>query len=80
MSTEQLGWLLGRSASAVRAMIKRGEIDGVRVPAGFRVHRDEALRLSRDRIERETGRAVSDRELSRLVDETIATNERPAGG
>jgi hypothetical protein len=33
------------------------------------------LRLSRDRIEREAGRSISDPELERLVDETIARNE-----
>jgi hypothetical protein len=75
LSTEQMGWLLGQSAGAVRRMIKAGDIEGVRLPAGFRVKRDEALRLSRERIERETGRRLSEREVERLVDETIATNE-----
>jgi hypothetical protein len=74
-STEQVGWLLGRSAGSVRDLIKAGDIEGVRLPAGFRVKRDEALRLSRERIERETGTKVSGRDLERLVDETIATNE-----
>ena len=74
-STEQMGWLLGVSADAVRERIKAGEIDGVRLPAGFRVRRDEALRVSRERVERETGQRLSDGELQRLVDETIATNE-----
>src|SRR5688572_12839072 len=74
-STEQIGWLVGQSASAVRRMIKDGRIEGVRLPAGFRVKRDEAVRLSRERIERETGREISDREVERLVDETIAANE-----
>ena len=74
-STEQVGWLIGASANAVRRMIKDGEIEGVRLPAGFRVKRDEALRLSRERIERETGRRVSDAEVERAVDQTIAANE-----
>jgi hypothetical protein len=74
-STEQVGWLIGESANAVRRMIKGGEIEGVRLPAGFRVKRDEALRLSRERIQRETGRTISDRELERAVDQTISTNE-----
>jgi excisionase family DNA binding protein len=74
-STEQTGWLLGVSANAVRRMIKDGDIDAVRLPDGFRVKRAEALRLSRDRVERETGRKLPDRELERLVDQTIATNE-----
>ena len=74
-STEQMGWLLGVSAAAVRRMIKAAEIEGVRLPGGFRVKREEALRLSRARIERETGKRIADRDLERLVDETIATNE-----
>ena len=78
-STEQVGWLVGESADAVRRRIKAGEIEGVRLPAGFRVRRDEALRLSRERIERETGRSIADRELERLVDETLASNEARAG-
>ena len=75
LSTEQVGWLLGQSPSAVRRLIKAGEIEGVRLPVGFRVKREEALRLSRARIERETGRTIADRELERLVEETLATNE-----
>jgi excisionase family DNA binding protein len=79
-STEQVGWLLGQSASAVRRMIKDGEIAGVRLPAGFRVKRDEAIRISRARIEGETDQRLSDREVERLIDETIATNERLTQG
>ena len=36
----------------------------------------EVLRLARERIEAEAGRKVPDRELERLIDEVIATNER----
>jgi len=78
LSTRQMGWLLGKSANAIRAMIKDGEIEGVRLPDGFRVPRAEALRLSRERIEAEAGRKLSDRELERLIDEVISTNEAAA--
>jgi hypothetical protein len=57
-------------------MIGDGEIEAVRLPQGFRIPRDEALRLSRQRIESETGRAVSARELVRLVDEVLERNEQ----
>jgi excisionase family DNA binding protein len=76
LSTEQVGWLLGRSSGSVRRMIRDGEIDAVRLPQGFRVAREEALRLSRQRIEGESGRELSDRELERLVEEVLEANER----
>jgi hypothetical protein len=57
-------------------MIREGEIEGVRISGGFRVPKAEALRLARDRIEREAGRKLSDRELEKLIDEVIATNEK----
>ncbi len=75
LSTEQLAWVLGRSAGTVRDMIKAGEIESIRVPAGFRVPKAEALRLARERIESEADRKLSDVELERLIDEVIATNE-----
>ena len=65
---------MGRSPGTVRDMIRVGEIEGVRLPDGFRVPRTEALRLARDRIEREAGRKLSDRQLERLIDEVISTN------
>jgi hypothetical protein len=77
LSTRETGWLLGKSAAEVRRMIRDGSIEGIRIPAGFRVPRDEALRLGRERIEAEAGRAVSDRELERLIDDVLETN-RPS--
>jgi hypothetical protein len=74
LSTEQVGWVLERSAGSVRSMIRDGELEAVRVPAGFRVHKDEVLRVARDRIESETGRRLSDRQLERLIDKVIETN------
>jgi hypothetical protein len=76
LSTEQVGWVLERSAGTVRDMIREGEIEGVRLPDGFRVPKAEALRLARERIKAETGRKLPDRELERLIDDVIATNER----
>jgi excisionase family DNA binding protein len=76
LSTEQVGWLLERSANGVRDMIQDGEIDAVRVPAGYRIPKAEVLRLARDRIENEAGRKLSDRALERLIDQVIETNER----
>jgi excisionase family DNA binding protein len=75
LSTKQLAWVLGRSPGTVRDRIKDGEIDAIRIVDGFRVPKEEALRLARERIEAEGGRTVSDRELERLIDELIATNE-----
>ena len=75
LSTRQMSWILGRSSGAVRRMIRDGAIEGVRIPAGFRVPRAEALRLARERVENEAGRKLSDRELEKLIDGVISTNE-----
>jgi hypothetical protein len=75
LSTQQLGWVLGRTANSIRDEIKSGDIEGIRIPSGFRVPKKEVLRLARERIEAEAGRKLSDRELERLIDEVIATNE-----
>jgi hypothetical protein len=75
LSTRELGWVLDRSPSSIRDGIRDGDIDGVRIPAGFRVPKAEALRLARVRVESEAGRTVSDRQLERLIDEVIARNE-----
>jgi excisionase family DNA binding protein len=75
LSTKEMAWVLGRSPGTVRDMIRDGEIEGVRIPAGFRIPKSEALRLARERIEAEAGRKLSDRELERLIDKVIATNE-----
>jgi excisionase family DNA binding protein len=76
LSTREMAWVLGRSAGTIRDMIRDGEVEGVRLPAGFRVPKAEALRLARERIEAEAGRKVSDRELERLIDAVISTNEQ----
>lgn len=75
LSTREVGWVLGESAATVRRMIRDGDIEATRVVGGFRIGREEVLRLARDRIEEEAGRKLSDRELERLVDEVISTNE-----
>ena len=75
LSTEQVGWVLGRSAGTVRDQVKAGEIDGSRITTGFRIPRGEVLRLAREKVEAESGRKLSDRALERLIDEVIATNE-----
>jgi hypothetical protein len=80
LSTQQVGWILDRSPGSVRDMIRKGEIEGVRLPSGFRVPKAEALRLARERIEAEAGRKLADHELERLVDALIATNERRVEG
>jgi excisionase family DNA binding protein len=78
LSTKEMGWVLGRSSGTVRDMIRDGEIEGVRLPDGYRVPKVEALRVARERIEAEAGRKLSDRELERLIDEVITTNEQRA--
>ena len=75
LSTQQLAWVLGRSTNSIREDIKAGDIEGTRIPSGFRIPKDEVLRLARERIEAEAGRKLSDRELERLIDDVIATNE-----
>ena len=75
LSTKEIGWLLDRSAGSVRRMIRDGEIEGVRLPEGFRVPKMEALHVARERIESEAGRKLSDRELEALIDKVLATNQ-----
>jgi excisionase family DNA binding protein len=75
LSTREMAWVLDRSPGSIRRMIRDGEIEGVRISGGFRVPKAEALRLARERIE-EAGRKLSDRELEKLIDEVIATNEK----
>lgn len=75
LSTKEMGWLLDESPSVIRRMIQDGEIEGVRIPEGFRVPRAEARGLSRERIEAEASRKLSDEQLDRLIDKVIATNE-----
>lgn len=78
LSTTQVGWLLGRSSNAVREMIREGEIEAMRIAAGFRVPRDEVLRVSRQTIQEKAGRDLSDEDLERLIEEVLATNEDEA--
>ena len=79
LSTEQLGWVLGRSPGTIRDRIAEGEIEATRIVEGFRIAKPEVLRLARERIEAEAGRKLSDRELERLIDEVIETNEAATG-
>lgn len=79
LSTKQLAWVLGRSANSIRDDIRTGDIDGTRIPSGFRIPRVEVLRLARSKVEAEAGRKLSDGELERLIDEVIATNEAASG-
>jgi excisionase family DNA binding protein len=74
LSTRQLAWVLDRSPETIRDMIRAGEIEGVRLPGGFRVPKAEVLRLAGERIASEAGRKLTDRELERLIDEVITTN------
>jgi excisionase family DNA binding protein len=75
LSTEQLGWVLGVSPATIRDQIRSGDIQGARIPRGFRIPKDEVLRLARAKAEADAGRTLSDRALERLIDEVIATNE-----
>ena len=78
LSTKEMGWVLGKSPGAVRRMIREGEIESVRIPGAIRVPKAVALKVARERIEAVAGRKVSDRELERLIDQVIATNEGSA--
>ena len=75
LSTEHVAWILDRSPETVRDMIRDGEIEGARIPAGFRIPKAEAIRLARDRIEAEAGRKLSDGQIERVIDKLIETNE-----
>ena len=75
LSTQQVAWILDRSPGTVRDMIRDGDIEAIRIVDGFRIPKDEAIRLARERIQAEDGRQVSDRAIETLIDELIATNE-----
>ena len=75
LSTQQLGWILDRSPGTIRDRIKDGEIEAIRIVDGFRIPKVEALRLARERIQAEGAREISDRDLEKVIDELIATNE-----
>ncbi len=80
LSTQQVGWVLGRSPGTVRDKIQDGEIEAIRIVDGYRIPKAEVLRIARERIEAEAGRKLSDRDLQRLIDELIATNEASLSG
>jgi hypothetical protein len=80
LSTQELGWVLGRSAGSIRDDIASGEIEGTRIPAGFRIPKAEVLRLAREKVAAEAERKPSDMELERLIDEVIAANESASSG
>ena len=80
LSTQQVGWVLGRSPGTVRDRIEDGEIEAIRIVDGYRIPKAEVLRLARERIEAEAGRKLSDRALERLIDDVIATNEASLTG
>jgi excisionase family DNA binding protein len=75
LSTQELAWIIGRSPGTVRDRIKDGEIEAIRIVDGFRIPKSEAMRLARERIEAEAGRTLADRDLERLIDKLLATNE-----
>ena len=78
LSTTQVGWLLGRSSGSVREMIRDGEIEATRIVGGFRIPRDEVLRVSRETIQEKAGRKLTDAELERLVEDVLTANEAKA--
>jgi hypothetical protein len=75
LSTREVGWVLGESPTSVRDRIVAGEIEATRTVEGYRIPKEEVLRLGRERIEAETGRKLSKAELEKLIDEVIRTNE-----
>jgi excisionase family DNA binding protein len=75
LSTQHVAWILDRSPGTVRDMIRDGEIEAIRIVDGFRIPKAEAMRLARERVDAEGGRKVSERDLERLIDELISTNE-----
>ena len=80
LSTKEMSWILGRSQGSVRNMIRDGELEAARIVSGFRIPKDEVLRVARQRVEAEAGRKLSDRQLETLIDEVIATNRAATGG
>ncbi len=76
LSTREVGWVLDASPGAIRRMIRDGEIEHHRVPAGFRVPKAEVLRLARARIEAEAGRTLEEAEIEQLVDAVLVTNRK----
>lgn len=80
LSTQELAWVLGRSANSIREDVRSGAIESTRIPSGFRIPKAEVLRLAREKVEAEAERKRSDKELERLIDEVISTNEAASAG
>jgi hypothetical protein len=80
LSTQELGWVLGRSSNSIRDDIRSGVIESTRIPSGFRIPKAEVLRLAREQVEAEGERKPSGKELERLIDEVISTNEAASSG
>jgi hypothetical protein len=57
LSTQELGWVLGRSANSIRDDIRSGAIESTRIPSGFRIPKAEALRLAREKVEGDAERS-----------------------
>ena len=76
LSTKEMAWVIGRSSGTVRDMIRDGDIEVVRLPAGYRIPKAEALRVAREHVEAETGESIADRRLEALIDQVIDRNVR----
>jgi excisionase family DNA binding protein len=75
-STKEVAQLVGRSQSAIRGLISRGELNAERLPGvGYRVPREAVLRLARDTLRDEAGTQLSDARLAKLIDEVISRTE-----
>ena len=79
LSTQQLGWVLGRSANSIRDDVKSGDIESTRIPSGFRIPKAEVLRLAPGQRGWVTLEAVPDREFSGRVVE-IGASALPVTG
>ena len=80
LSTREVGWIVGHSAGTLLDRLKAGEIEATRTVNGYRIPKEEALRLGRERIEAETGRKIADRKLERVIDDMIEANENARPG
>jgi hypothetical protein len=74
-STREVGWILGRSAGTLWDMIVAGEIEATRTVEVYRIAKAKALRTWPRTARSQAGGKLSERDLERLIDQMIETNE-----
>jgi excisionase family DNA binding protein len=75
LSTREVAQLVGKSSSAIRTLIDRGELAAERLPGvGYRIPRDAVLSLASAVLRDEAGARLSDAQVKKLVEQVLDHN------